>query len=98
MEEIMKKSMLGIFTLVLGATLFSAQASALCYRFSAAGSEVGVCIKGDSFADRKKAQEICKKGEGKDCGNITSTSSSCHSNSGRCYDASGNKSRSLSGY
>jgi len=94
----MKKALFGFVTITLGVVLFAGPASALCYRFSAAGSEVGVCIKGDSFADRKKAQEVCKKGEGKDCGNITSTSSSCHSNSGRCYDANGNKSRSLSGY
>jgi hypothetical protein len=94
----MKKALFGIVTVALGVTLFTAAAGAACYRFSLAGSEVGVCVKGDSFADRKKATEICKKGEGKDCGNITSYSSSCHSNSGRCYDENGKKSRSLSGY
>jgi hypothetical protein len=94
----MKKAMLGTFTIIMGVMLFAGPASALCYRFSLAGSEVGVCVKGDSFADRKKAQAICKKGENKDCGNITSTSSSCHSNSNRCYNENGEKKRDLSGY
>lgn len=94
----MKKMFSGLMVVSMFFAFGVSAVHAKCYRFSLAGSEVGVCVRGDSFADRKKAKEICDKGEGKDCGNITSYSSSCHSNSNRCYDENGRKHRSLSGY
>lgn len=96
----MKKILLGSFTaaaLFLGAQT----ASAKCYHFSKAPSDVGVCVGkngSDSFADRKKAKAVCDKATGSDCGNVGSYSSSCHSNSNKCYDESGKAHRSLNGY
>jgi hypothetical protein len=73
-------------------------ARAKCYHFRNAPSYVGVCMKGDSFAARKKARKCCSKKLGKDCGNVTSYSSSCHSNKNKCYDHNCKAKRSLSGY
>lgn len=94
----MKKLIVASFGIALAVLLTAGVASAKCYHFSNADSDVAACVHGDSFSDRKKAREICSKGEGKDCGNVTSSSSSCHSNSNRCYDENGNKKRDLSGY
>lgn len=82
-------------------SLFAVTAEAKCYRLSNAPSDVYVCVGkngSDSFADRKKAQEICKKETGSDCGSVSSTSSSCHSNSNKCYDENGKASRDLKDY
>ena len=88
-----------IYAAVYGALLFtSAGASASCYHFDKAPSDVYVCVHGDSFDDRKKAKAICDKGTGKDCGNVGSTSSSCHSNIDKCYDETGAAKRELSNY
>lgn len=73
-------------------------ARAKCYHFSNAPSYVGVCMRGDSFASRKKARQCCTEKLGRDCGNVTSYSSSCHSNKNQCYDHHCNPKRSLSGY
>lgn len=69
---------------------------AKCFTFQNT-HDVGVCVPGDSFDSRKKAKEICDSEEG-NCGNVVSSSSRCHSNSGKCYDERGNKSRDLSDY
>ncbi len=88
-------------TLFVIASLFVAFSSlslfAKCYSFRD-GGEYKVCVKGDSFSDRKKAMAICKKAKGSDCGSVSSYSSSCHSNSGKCYDENGSASRDLKGY
>ena len=76
----------------------AATAEAACYRFSRAPKDVYVCVKGDSFDDRKKAKAICDKATGSDCGTVSSYSSSCHSNINKCYDENGKAHRSLSGY
>jgi hypothetical protein len=55
-----------------------------------------VCVKGDSFADRKKGKAICDSVMKKSCSNPSSFSSSC--GSGSCYDANGKKNHSLSGF
>jgi len=88
------KSLLISTLLVVG---ISSLASAKCYHFSKADSDVGVCVKGDSFSSRKDAKKICDDKEG-NCGNVTSNSSKCHSNSGKCYDEDGKPSRDLKGY
>jgi hypothetical protein len=80
---------------------FGTNAFAKCYHFSDADSDVGVCVGkdgSDSFDDRKKAVKICTDKTGSDCGNVSSYSSSCHSNSGKCYDENGDAHRSLDGY
>lgn len=77
--------------------LVAVTAGAKCYRFSK-GDEVQVCVKGDSFADRKMAKQICDQAKGSDCGTVSSYSSSCHSNANKCYDENGKAHRSLSGY
>lgn len=77
--------------------LLTASAAASCYRFSS-GGDVQVCVKGDSFADRKMAKQICDQAKGSDCGTVSSYSSSCHSNANKCYDENGKAHRSLSGY
>lgn len=81
--------------------LFALTADAKCYHLSNAPSDTYVCVGkngSDSFADRKKAQDVCKAATGKDCGSVSSTSSSCHSNSDKCYDESGKASRDLKDY
>lgn len=96
----MKKLILGSLT-ALFLTAGANVATAKCYHFSGVPSEVGVCVGkngADSFADRKKARGVCSKAIGKKCGNVSSSSSSCHSNSGKCYDANGKAHRSLKGY
>jgi len=73
-------------------------ASASCYRFDKAPSDVYVCVHGDSFDNRKEAKKICDKATGSDCGNVGSYSSSCHSNIDKCYDENGKAHRELKGY
>ena len=94
----MKKLMLvASAALALAAPL----AQAKCYHLEKAPSDVYVCVGkngSDSSDDRKKAKEICDKATGKDCGGVSSYSSSCHSNIDKCYDESGKASRDLSGY
>jgi len=60
------------------------------------GKKIVVCVKGDSFSDRKTAQEVCGKVKGSSCGSASTFSSSC--GNGECYDDSGKNHYSLSGY
>jgi hypothetical protein len=79
----------------------AATADAKCYHFDKTDSDTYVCVGkngSDSFDDRKKGKAILKKALGKDPGNVGSSSSSCHSNKGNCYDENGKKHRSLKGY
>jgi hypothetical protein len=79
----------------------AATASAKCYHLENSPSDVYVCVGKngrDDFADRKKAQDICSAKTGKKCGPVGSSSSSCHSNAGKCYDESGSASNDLKGY
>jgi len=90
--KLMKTMLVGSLLMIgLGSTL-----SAKCFTFSNK-SGVGVCVQGDSTDSRKKAKKICDAKEG-NCGNVSSSSSRCHSNSGKCYNENGDASRSLSGY
>ncbi len=76
-------------------------AEAKCYHLQDAPSDVYVCVGkdgSDSSSDRKKAREICTDKVGKDCGTVSSYSSSCHSNSNKCYDENGKAHRNLKGY
>jgi hypothetical protein len=41
---------------------------------------------------------LCKQKKGSSCGSVASSSSSCHSNSGKCIDPNGKLHRSLRGY
>ena len=80
--------------------LTSSVAEAKCYHFSDTPSDVYVCVGkngADSFDDRKKAKKILKDA-GENPGSVSSHSSSCHSNAGKCYDENGKKHRSLKGY
>ena len=60
------------------------------------GKVMYVCVKGDSFSDRKRAKKVCDKVMKKSCSNVSTTSSSC--SNGTCYDANGKKHHSLSGF
>ncbi|HSV98107.1 MAG TPA: hypothetical protein VLM75_14390 [Spirochaetota bacterium] len=93
----MKKALAIASALIFVSSFMSTGAMAACYSFGSE-SEIKVCVPGDPFSDRKKARDICRKAKGSDCGNVSSYSSSCHSNSGKCYDQNGKASRSLSGY
>lgn len=76
-------------------------ASAKCYHYDDSPSDVYVCVGkngGDSFDDRNKGQKICSDKTGKKCGPVGSSSSSCHSNAGKCYDESGAAHSDLNGY
>jgi len=55
-----------------------------------------VCVKGDSFSDRKKGKKVCESVMKKSCSTASTFSSSC--GTGSCYDASGKKHHSLSGF
>jgi len=59
------------------------------------GHKFYVCIKGDSFADRKKGKKVCEKVKGSSCDKPNTFSSSCN---GHCYDANGKEHHSLSGF
>lgn len=91
----MKKALIIASTLLFLGT--SMNLTAKCYSFSK-GGDYKACVKGDSFSNRKAARKNCSKAKGSDCGNVTSSSSSCHSNSGKCVDENGKLHRSLSGY
>ncbi len=92
------------FLSIFIATLFtvaaiSIHADAKCQYgsdWSKGGKKIVVCTKGDSFPDRKKAQDICSKIKGSSCSSPSTFSSSC--GNGECYDESGANSYSLSGY
>ena len=94
----MKILLLGLLALGFVAVAPVDMASAKCYRFSNAPSDHFFCVKGDSFSDRKKAGKCCKSVAGRSCGSVGSTSSSCHSNSNKCYDQNCKAHRSLRGY
>lgn len=83
--------------MILMLTVVPATLSAKCYSFSN-GGDYKACVHGDGFSDRKKARKNCSKAKGSDCGNVRSSSSSCHSNSGKCVDESGKTHRSIKGY
>ena len=52
----------------------------------------------DIYRDlRKKGKAVLKKA-GHSPGNVSSSSSSCHSNSNKCYDENGKAHRDLKGY
>jgi hypothetical protein len=56
------------------------QASAKCQYASdwtKGGKKIIVCVKGDDFSDRKKAQEVCSKIKGSSCSTASTFSSSC---------------------
>jgi len=97
----MSRKMVFAVVLLVASLALAATASAKCYHFSNAPSDVYVCYGkngSDSFADRKAAKKICDEKVGKDCGSVGSYSSSCHSNSNKCYDENGKAHRSLKGY
>lgn len=96
----MKNLIAASLTTLAATLLIVPTADAKCYSFRDAPSDVYVCVgKGsDSFDDRKKAKKICDEKTGKDCGNMSSYSSSCHSNSNKCYDETGEAHRNLKDY
>lgn len=88
----------GLTGLLMLAT--TAVASAKCYKFSDTPNDVYVCVGkngADSFDDRKKAKKVLEKA-GYKPKNVNSSSSSCHSNSNKCYDENGKANRNLKGY
>lgn len=96
----MRKHLIAALALA-AVSLFAVNASAKCYHFSNAPSDVYVCVGksgADSFDDRKAAKKICDEKTGKDCGSVGSSSSSCHSNSNQCFDETGKANRSLKDY
>jgi hypothetical protein len=86
--KLMKSSMMALLLVIS----FGTNANAKCYKFANTGGDVGVCVSGDGSQSRNKAKKICDDKVG-NCGNITSSSSRCHSNKGKCYDENGNASR-----
>lgn len=88
-----------LFVSLFAVAVISIHANAKCQYasdWSKSGKKIVVCTKGDSFSDRKKAQEVCEKIKGSSCSSPTTFSSSC--GNGECYDESGAYSYSLSGY
>ncbi len=64
--------------------------------WSTGSKKIVVCVKGDSFSDRDRAEAVCSKVKGSSCGNASTFSSSC--GNGECYDENGKNHHSLSGY
>jgi hypothetical protein len=96
-EPTMRKTILMILSGLL-MTLFATSVYAKCYSGQdwKKGSKFYVCIKGaETWANRHKAEAVCKKIKGSKCDAVNTYSSSCN---GHCYDASGKKHHSLSGY
>ena len=60
------------------------------------GKRIVVCVKGDSWDDRKRGRAVCEQVKGSSCDNPSTFSSSC--GNGECYDADGKNHHSLSGY
>jgi len=55
---------------ILAVVMVTVQVNAKCQYgsdWSKGGKKIVVCTKGDSFSDRKKAQEICSKVKGSSC-------------------------------
>jgi hypothetical protein len=81
------------------ALVFSTAASTLsakCYSFRKVDN-IKVCIDGDSNADRRKAQELCKGITGFDCGGVGGYTGSCiKSESLKCYNAEGKEQKNIS--
>ncbi|QED28024.1 hypothetical protein FRD01_12415 [Microvenator marinus] len=97
----MKNLLFAIIAIISTTVFVPSKVEAKCYRFSDAPSDVFVCVGkngSDSFDDRKAAKKICDEKAGKNCGNVGSHSSSCHSNSNLCYDETGKAHRSLKDY
>jgi len=93
--KVLSLTFVSLFTVAI----LSVQVSAKCQYGSdweKGGKKIIVCTKGDSFPDRKKAQEVCEKIKGSSCSSPSTFSSSC--GNGECYDESGANSYSLSGY
>ena len=86
----MKKIFLSLMVLAFGVS----NSYAACYMFSN-GDGYKVCVHGDTYPDREKAQDIGKKVKGSDCGNVSGYSKSCN---GKCVDHNGKVQNSLSGY
>lgn len=68
---------------------------AKCYSFRKVGS-VKICIDGDSNADRRKAQELCKTISGSDCGGVGGYTGSCTKNETlKCYNSEGKEQKHI---
>jgi hypothetical protein len=82
--------------LLLSFLIFNSAITAKCYSFRNV-ENVKVCIEGDSNADRRKAQEICKKIIGSDCGGVGGYTGSCikHENL-KCFNSEGKEQKNIS--
>ncbi|MBK8397048.1 MAG: hypothetical protein IPL26_17675 [Leptospiraceae bacterium] len=70
--------------------------SAKCYSFRK-NKDVKVCINGDSNADRRKAQNICKQVSGLDCGGVGGYTGSCNKGTQlKCYNEEGKEQKNIS--
>lgn len=75
---------------------FSNSLFAKCYSFRNTES-IKVCIEGDSNADRRKAQEICKTVSKTDCGGVAGYTGSCvKSERLKCYNKEGKEQKHIS--
>lgn len=81
-------------------------AVAKCYKLHYTPSDYYFCYGrngSDSWNDRKQARKICLEvlanwSAKNKCGRVHIHLSSCHSNSGHCYDENGGAHRDLKGY
>ena len=81
--------------LVLSLFAFNSVLSAKCYSFRNA-DHIKVCIEGDSNADRRKAQEICKKIIGSDCGGVGGYTGSCIKYENlKCFNSEGKEQKNI---
>lgn len=86
----MKKISL-VLSLLVALTFAASSISAKCYGFRDA--DIKVCVEGDGFKERKKAEDICDKIKGSACGKITGNTGSC--TGPKCYDESGNQNKNI---
>ena len=86
----MKKISL-VLSLLVALTFAASSISAKCYGFRDA--DIKVCVNGDGFKERKKAEDICKSVTGSDCGKITGNMGSC--TGPKCYDEGGKQNKNI---
>ena len=91
----MKKTSL-LFSLLIILNFTSSALYAKCYSFRKAEG-VKVCINGDSNADRRKAQDLCKNITGSDCGGVGGYTGSCSKGENlKCYNEEGKEQKNIS--
>jgi hypothetical protein len=83
-------------SIILAICLMGSSSALFAKCFTFKKSDIRVCIDGNSNAERKKAQDICDKANGSDCGGISGYSGNCKTaGKVKCFDGSGSEQKDL---